>query len=73
MTSPEPEPMAFGPEPEDEPRDNPIVGWAKALVFGVRDTAQDMLDAGREGSREAMNEGWDKFDRKTKHRRDKRS
>ena len=67
MTSPEP------PEAEavfdDEERENPIVGWAKAIAFGIGDTAKDMLAEGRRGAREAMNEGWDRFDAKTKHRR----
>ena len=78
MTSPDPEPLRIDPEParfepeplEKEPRENPIVGWAKAIVFGIGDTAKDMLDAGREGARDAMDEQWDRFDRKTKHRRD---
>lgn len=49
--------------------DNAVVGWAKAIALGIGDTARDMLDAGREGAREAMDEGWERFDRKTKHRR----
>lgn len=79
MTSPEPEDLREGFE--DEPRrdsrrewrhleENPIVGWAKAIALGIADTAKDMLEAGREGAREAMDEGWERFDRKTKHRRD---
>lgn len=74
---PEPEPLAEEPRYETprrrEWRDlekNPIVGWAKAIALGIGDTAKDMLDAGREGAREAMDEGWERFDRKTKHRRD---
>lgn len=49
--------------------DNPVVGWAKAIALGIGDTARDMLEAGREGAREAMDEGWERFDQKTKHRR----
>ncbi|MCC7087543.1 MAG: hypothetical protein M9925_08970 [Chloroflexi bacterium] len=78
MTSPEPEVPRSEPEPGPERasrhdwRDlekNPIVGWAKAIALGVADTAKDMLEAGREGARDAMDEGWERFDRKTKHRR----
>ncbi|HMO54938.1 MAG TPA: hypothetical protein PJ994_10575 [Tepidiformaceae bacterium] len=70
MSSPEPELTRYEAETfEDEPAENPIVGWAKAIVFGIGDTAKDMLEAGREGAREAMDEGWERFDRKTKHRR----
>lgn len=79
MTSPEPEDLRD--DFEDEPRHgsrhdwrdlekNPIVGWAKAIALGIADTAKDMVDAGREGAREAMDEGWERFDRKTKHRRE---
>lgn len=71
MTSPEPEPLRYEAEAfEDEPRENPILGWARAIVQGIGDTAKDMLEAGREGAREAMDEGWDRFDQRTKHRRD---
>ncbi len=79
MTSPEPE--APRDDFEDEPRrhsrhdwrdleKNPIVVWAKAIALGVADTAKDMVEAGREGARDAMDEGWERFDRKTKHRRE---
>ena len=55
----------IAPEPfEDEPRENPILGWAKAIVGGIGDTAKDMLDEGRRGAREAMEDGWDRFDRR---------
>lgn len=69
MTSPESEPDSSLPSFEDEPRENPILGWAKAIVGGIGDTAKDMLDEGRRGAREAMETGWDRFDTKTKHRR----
>jgi len=49
--------------------ENPILGWAKAIVFGIGDTAKDMLNEGRRGAREAMSDSWDRFDAKTKHRR----
>ena len=68
--SPE-EPDAFEERDEylEEPRDNPIVGWAKAIVFGIRDTAQDMVEEGRRGAQEAYYDGWERFDEKTKNRR----
>lgn len=53
----------------DDPRENPVLGWAKAIVFGIGDTAKDMLNEGRRGAREAMEDGWDRFDDKTKRRR----
>lgn len=74
MTTPDPEQLpppaaAFEP-PDDEPsEENAIIGWAKAIVFGIGDTAKDMLDEGRRGARDAMEHGWDRFDAKTKHRR----
>jgi hypothetical protein len=49
-------------------RENPIVGWARAIVLGVRDTAEDMLDEGRRGAHDAYEEGWQRFDKKTKYR-----
>ncbi len=76
MTSPDPQ-EAIAPEvvlepfEEEEPRDNLIIGWAKAIAGGIGDTAKGMLDEGRRGAREAMEESWDRFDQKTKHRRDK--
>jgi hypothetical protein len=57
------------PEPLEQASDNPIVGWAKAIVFGIRDTAKDMLDEGRRGADEAYEQGWRRFDTKTKNRR----
>lgn len=79
MTSSEPEAPRYEPEPEPKREarrdwrdleDNPIVGWAKAIALGIADTAKDMLEAGREGAREAMDQGWERFDKKTKHRRE---
>jgi hypothetical protein len=55
-------------EPEER-GENPVLGWAKAIVFGIGDTAKDMLNEGRRGARQAMEEGWDRFDDKTKRRR----
>ncbi len=51
------------------PEENPVVAWAKAIAFGVRDTAQDVLAEGRKGAKQAYNEGWERFDEKTRYRR----
>lgn len=53
-----------GPAPEE----NPVVAWARAIVYGIRDTAEEMLEVGREAARKAYDEGWDRYDDKTKHR-----
>ncbi len=66
MTSPEPGPRPLRwPEPEDS---GPL-GWVRAIAFGVRDTAKDMLEAGRKGADSGYAEGWRRFDKKTKYRR----
>lgn len=54
---------------EREPRENPVIGWARAIVLGIRDTANDVVDEGRKGARAKRSQMWDKFDSKTKHRR----
>ena len=46
-----------------------LVSWGRAIVLGIRDTADEMLDEGRKGAREAFDEGWEKFDTKTRYRR----
>lgn len=43
--------------------------WVTAFFAGLRDTASDMLQRGREGAAEAYDEAWDRYDAKTKHRR----
>jgi hypothetical protein len=43
--------------------------WARAVALGVRDTAKDMLEAGRQGARAAQLEYWAHFDELTKNRR----
>jgi hypothetical protein len=50
-------------------RENPIVGWAKAIFGGIRDTAQDVVDEGRRGARSKQSQMWDKYDSKTRRRR----
>lgn len=67
MSSPEPEQPVEGARHAIE--DNPVVDWVRALALGVRDTAKDMLDAGRKGAGEGYAEGWKRFDKKTRYRR----
>ena len=57
------------PEPLSGDSENPLVGWAKAIALGIRDTAREMLDEGRRGASAAYDEGWDRFDEKVKNRR----
>lgn len=61
------------PPPEPEEREGgggfgPLA-WARALVLGVRDTAKDMVDEGREGAHEAYEDGWRRYASKTRRRR----
>jgi hypothetical protein len=64
VTSPEP-----SPPDRSTLTDNAVVGWVRALALGARDTAKDMLDAGRKGADEGYAEGWRRFDKKTRYRR----
>lgn len=45
-----------------------FVSWGRAIVLGIRDTAEEMLEEGRKGAREAFDEGWERFDAKTRYR-----
>jgi len=59
------------PEPGERRHDGRSFGpleWAKAIVLGVRDTAKDIVDEGREGAREAYDEGWRRYAAKTRRR-----
>jgi hypothetical protein len=56
-------------KPAKEGLADSVVGWARAIVLGVRDTAQDMVDEGRRGAHDAYDESWRDFDKKTKFRR----
>lgn len=47
----------------------PFWGWVEAVLGGVRDTARAMLDEARAGAREGYEEGWRRFERKTKRPR----
>jgi hypothetical protein len=80
VTAPEP-PRRVEPLPAVRPLRTPaqsappshkergLLGWARAVALGIRDTAHDMLDEGRKGAHEAYEEGWRRYDAKTKHRR----
>ncbi|MFN0095501.1 MAG: hypothetical protein ACKVVT_12100 [Dehalococcoidia bacterium] len=59
-------------EPAAEVEERGLIGWARAIAFGIGDTAKDVLDAGRRGAREAHDDAWDRFEAKTKHRRSKK-
>ena len=65
--------MAIEPVPPRKPASagpaEAVIGWARAIVLGVRDTARDMLDEGRRGAHDAYDESWRDFDKKTKFRR----
>ncbi|MFQ5381037.1 MAG: hypothetical protein ACE5EF_05380 [Dehalococcoidia bacterium] len=45
--------------------------WAKALALGAGDTLKEMLRAGRQAAGSAADDYWDRFDSKTRHRREK--
>ena len=66
MTSPEPPP---GRRSRSETEDNSPIAWARAIAFGIRDTAKDMLAAGRKGAASGYDDGWRRFDKKTRYRR----
>lgn len=83
MTSPEPVEPRAEPAQASAPRvrqaaprrqpssleDNPIVDWVRAIGLGLRDTAKEMLDAGRKSAETGYDEGWKRFDKKTRYRR----
>lgn len=74
--APDPEPIRELPplrrprreEPEAE-TDHPVVSWAKAIAGGIKDTARQVMDEGRKGANDAYDEGWRRFDDKTRFRR----
>jgi hypothetical protein len=68
MTAPdEPAP----PTPSEPRGELPGMEWARAILLGIRDTAHDVLDEGREGARKAYDDYWRRFEAKTKSRRHK--
>jgi hypothetical protein len=44
-------------------------GFVQAIGLGLKDTATDMVRAGREGAAHAYDEMWERYEAKTKHRR----
>jgi hypothetical protein len=44
-------------------------GIVQAIGLGLKDTASDMLRAGREGAAQAYDEMWERYEGKTKRRR----
>jgi sugar (pentulose or hexulose) kinase len=59
---------------DDTARRRPGAGplaYVQAIGLGLKDTAGDMLRAGREGAAEAYDEMWDRYEAKTKRRRKK--
>ena len=52
--------------------DNPLVAWGRAIALGLKDTANDVLDTGRQGAHDKSQQMWDRFRTKTKERRPRR-
>jgi hypothetical protein len=44
--------------------------WLRALGLGLRDTATDILDAGRKSARDTTDQYWGRFEGKTRRRRE---
>lgn len=66
---PPPPPHPTPPAAPAAREDHPIIEWARAIVGGLSDTAREVLDEGRRGAAEAYDEGWRRFDGKTRFRR----
>ena len=45
---------------------------ARAIVLGIRDTAKDVADGARNEAQAAYEERWTRFEKLTKHRRERR-
>jgi hypothetical protein len=56
---------------ERENDEHAVVAWTKAIFGGIKDTARQVLDEGRRGAEEAYDEGWRRFDDKTRFRRNR--
>lgn len=54
---------------DGEPIDRSVAGWARAIWGGIVDTAKDVLDEGRKGAQSGYEEGWKRYDAKTRYRR----
>jgi hypothetical protein len=58
------------PKRRNGPRhENAVLSWAKAIWGGLKDTAQEAVREGRRGAEEAYDDGWRRFDEKTRFRR----
>jgi hypothetical protein len=66
VTLPAPEPP---PAKRTELAELPVVDWAQAIVKGLGDTARQVLREGRRGAQQAYDDGWRRFDDKTRFRR----
>lgn len=69
MTSERQPPPVPRPKVDRRPGYNPVVEWFFAIVDGISDTGREVLRRGRESAAVAYDEGWEKFDDKTKRRR----
>jgi hypothetical protein len=52
-----------------EKEENAVFSWARAILGGIKDTARQVVDEGRRGAEEAYDDGWRRFDDKTRYRR----
>ncbi len=57
------------PKRDRRPGDNPVFDWFFAIVDGIADTVKEMRDRGRDEANRAYDEGWQRFDDKTRYRR----
>jgi hypothetical protein len=68
--APLPPPLPGEPEDAREPgEDHPVIAWTKAIWGGIGDTAKQMLSEGRKEAAQAYDDGWRRFDDKTRYRR----
>ena len=67
-----PAPPPNRPKVDRRAGDNPVFEWFFAIIDGISDTAHEMLNRGRQSAHDAYDEGWERFDEKTKRRRKKR-
>lgn len=67
------QPQLPSPQPSRDrrPGDNPVFEWAVAIFDGIKDTLREMRDRGRDEANRAYDEGWQRFDDKTRYRRKK--
>ncbi len=58
------------PAPRESLQDS-VVGWLKAVAFGVRDTWEDVVREGRAGAQKSSDARWARYEAKTHSRRKK--